>query len=133
MPTAAREPRGTLTAGSLRSPPMLKPAMTPERHPDKRESEAGNPVKQTALPRVVPSSPGAFPGNCHLQQCEQAPGSISPGNWGGICRAEKGAFVERAMLRRKSLLATNHLITPWKAPRMREVCSKPHKGPDAAS
>lgn len=34
MPTAAREPRGMLAAGSLRSPPMLKPAMTPERHPD---------------------------------------------------------------------------------------------------
>lgn len=34
MPTAAREPRGMLVAGSLRSPPMLKPAMTPERHPD---------------------------------------------------------------------------------------------------
>lgn len=73
MPTAAREPKGTLTAGSLRSPPMLKPAMTPERHPDKRESEAGNSVKETALPRVVASSPGAFPGNCHLQQCKQGP------------------------------------------------------------
>ncbi|KAL0600263.1 LOW QUALITY PROTEIN: hypothetical protein AAY473_030140 [Plecturocebus cupreus] len=34
MPTAAREPRGMLAAGSLRSPPMLKPAMTPGRHPD---------------------------------------------------------------------------------------------------
>ena len=37
MPMATREPRGMLAAGSLRSPPMLKPAMTPERHPDRRE------------------------------------------------------------------------------------------------
>ena len=37
MPTATREPRGMLAAGSLRSPPMLKPAMTPERHPGRRE------------------------------------------------------------------------------------------------
>jgi hypothetical protein len=60
-PTAAREPKGTLSAGSLRSPPMLKPAMTPERHPDKRWSEAGYSVNQRALPRVVPSSPpGSF-------------------------------------------------------------------------
>lgn len=61
MPTAAREPRGMLAAGSLRSPPMLKPAMTPERHPDKGWSEAGYSVNQTALPRAVPSSPlGSF-------------------------------------------------------------------------
>lgn len=70
-----------LAVGSLRSPPMLKPAMTPERHPD------GQGVSSVLYKSSSP--PGVPSWNLSLHEPSHPQLSISPDNWGGVGRHER--------------------------------------------
>lgn len=109
MPTAAREPRGMLAAGSLRSPPMLKPAMTPERHPDRGEGWAGD-------AQITCTSSGPSPGGSPRQALPSAALQTTlrnlPWQLGRHLRGMKGTFVGWVLLGKKALLATKASYGP---------------------
>lgn len=105
MPTAAREPRGMLAAGSLRSPPMLKPAMTPERHPKGERAEQPTPLHESPSPHRGPlleTIPWqALPSALLATGLLNLPWQLGRHPWG-----MKGTFVDWMMLGRKALLDT---------------------------
>lgn len=129
MPTAAREPRGMLAAGSLRSPPMLKPAMTPERHPDGREGRAA--YSTNHLPLLGALSWKGSQGKALPYAALQTVLLNLPWQLGRHPRGMKGTFVGWVSSGGKPYWLQKHLMAQCKVMRARETSGRPHKGPKA--
>lgn len=113
-----------LAAGSLRSPPMLKPAMTPERHPNGKGVSC-EPGGSPSLPRdpLLEANP-----------CQALPSAAlqttllnRPWQLGRHPRGLKGTFVGWVMLGRKALLPTKAYYGP--AQSNEGEGGRQHKGP----
>lgn len=78
---------------------MLKPAMTPERHPGGGWGKLGR-LWESPSP---PSGPSPWKHSLVPASPSLSSVSISLGNWGGMRGAMKGTFVGWEVLRREAL------------------------------